>query len=64
MDALVFLDSICITAFMSLCDIVGIFDRLADHDSLSRQRYFQGKHFSGVATLVLDHAIAAIQTSR
>ena len=28
-----FLDSICITVFMSLCDIVGISDRLADHDS-------------------------------
>ena len=30
---------------MSLCDFVGIFDRLADHDSLSTQRYFQGKPF-------------------
>ena len=59
-----FLDSICITVFMSLCDIVGISDRLADHDSLSIQRYFQGKQLSRVVTLVLDHAIAAIQTSR
>ena len=42
-NALGFLDSICITVFMSLCDIVGISDRLADHDSLSTQRYFQGK---------------------
>ena len=33
-DALGFLDSICISVFMSLYDIVGIFDRLADHDSL------------------------------
>ena len=63
-NALVFLDSICITVFMSLCDIVGISDRLADHDSLSTQRYFQGKRLSRVVTLVLDHAIAAIQTSR
>ena len=47
-----------------LCDIDGIFDRLADHDSLSTHRYFQGKHFSRVASLVLDHAIAAIQMSR
>ena len=43
MDALGFLDSICITVFMSLCDIVGISDRLADHDSLSTQCYFQDK---------------------
>ena len=35
-NALGFLDSICITVFMSLCDIVGISDRLADHDSLSK----------------------------
>ena len=42
-NALGFLDSICITVFMSLCDIVGISDRLADHDSLSTQRDFQGK---------------------
>ena len=32
-DALGFLDSIGITVFMSLCDIVGISDRLADHGS-------------------------------
>ena len=65
-NALGFLDSICrpITVCMSLCDIVGISDRLADHDSLSTQRYFQGKQLSRVVTLVLDHAIAAIQTSR
>ena len=30
-NALGFLDSICITVFISLCDIVGISDRLADH---------------------------------
>ena len=60
-----FLDSICITVFMSLCDIVGISDRLADHDSLSTQRYFQGKQLSRVVTgtLVLDHH-HAIQTSQ
>ena len=58
-NALGFLDSICITVFMSLCDIVGISDRLADHDSLSTQRNFQGKQLSRVVTLVLDHAIAA-----
>ena len=65
-NALGFLDSICITVFMSLRDVVGISDRLADHDSLSSptQRYFQGKQLSRVVTLVLDHAIAAIQTSR
>ena len=45
-NALGFLDSICITVFMSLCDIVGISDRLADHDSLSTQRNFQGKQLS------------------
>ena len=58
-NALGFLDSICITVFMSL-------DRLAesDHDSLSTQRYFQGKQLSRIVTLILDHAIAAIQTSR
>ena len=49
---------------MPLYDIVGIFDRLADHDSLSTQHYFQGKQVSRVARLVLDHAIAAIQTLR
>ena len=43
MGALGFLDSIGITVFMSLCDVDGISDRLADHDSLSTQRYFQGK---------------------
>ena len=64
MDTLGFLDSICITVFMSLCDIVGISDRLADHDSISTQRYFQGKQVSRVVTLVLDHAIALIKTSR
>ncbi len=70
MDSLGFLDSICITVFMPLHDIVGIFDRLADHDSLSTQRYFQGKQVSRVARPVLDHAISeisaisAIQTSR
>ena len=48
---------------MSLVDIVGISDRLADHDSLSTQRYFQGKQVSRVVRLVLDHAIAAIQTA-
>ena len=58
-NALGFLDSICIPVFMSLCDIVGICDRLADLDSLSTQRYFQGKQLSRVVTLVLDHAIAA-----
>ena len=63
MDSLGFLDSICITVFMPLYDIVGIFDRLADHDSLSTQRYFQGKQVSRVARN-LEHAIAAIQTSR
>ena len=62
-NALGFLDSICITVFMSLCDIVGISDRLADHDYITTQRYFQGKQLSRVVTLVLDHAIAAIQTS-
>ena len=61
MDSLGFLDSICITVFMPLYDIVGIIDRLADHDT---QRYFQGKQVSRVARLVLDHAIASIQTSR
>ncbi len=60
-NALGVLDSICITVLMSLYDIVGIFDRLADHDT---QRYFQGKQVSRVARLVLDHAIASIQTSR
>ena len=64
MDSLGFLDSICITVFMPLYDIVGIFDRLADHGSLPTQRYFQAKQVSRVARLVLDHAIAAIQTSR
>ena len=49
---------------MSLYDIVGMFDRLAEHDSLFTQRYFQGKQVSRVARLVPDHAIAAIQTSR
>ena len=63
-NALGFLDSIFIPAFMSLCDIVGISDRLADHDSLSTKRNFQGKQLSRVVTLVLDYAIAAIQTSR
>ena len=100
-NALGFLDSICITVFMSPCDIAGISDRLADHDSLSTQRFFQGEArdpFGGnvyyvtmqitlpvpdfarkernlhcdivhvttkwVSRLVLDHAIAAIQTSR
>ena len=58
MDALGFLDSICITVFMLLCDIVGISDRLADHDSLSTQRYFQGKQLSRVVTLVLDPDVA------
>ena len=48
---------------MSLCDIVGISDRFADHDSLSTQRYFQDNKLSRDVTLVLDHAIAAIQTS-
>ena len=33
-------------------------DPLADHDSLSTQRYFQGKQLSRVVTLVLDHEIA------
>ena len=50
--------------YVTIYDIVGISDRLADHDSLSTQRYFQGKQLSRVVTLVLDHAIAAIQTSR
>ena len=36
----------------------------ADHDSLSTQRYFQGKQLSRVVTLGLDHVFAAIQTSR
>ena len=63
MDSLGFLDLICITVFMSPYDIVGIFDRLTEHDSLSTQRYFQGKQVSRVARLVLDHAIAAIQMS-
>ena len=63
MNSLGFLDSICITVFMSLFDIVGITDRLSDHDSLSTQRYFQGKQVSRVVRLVLDHAIAAIQTA-
>ncbi len=63
-DSLGFLDSICITVFMPLYDIVGIFDRLADHVSPSTQRHFQGKQVSRVARLVLDHAIASIQTSR
>ena len=36
-NALGFLDSICITVFMSLCDIVGMSDRLADHRPLSRR---------------------------
>ena len=47
---------------MSVYDIVGIFGRLAYHDSLSTQRYFQGKQVSRVVGLVLDHEIAAIQT--
>ena len=38
-DALGFLDSV----FMSLCDIVGISDTLADHDSLFTQCYVLGK---------------------
>ena len=63
-NALGFLDSICISVFMSVSDNVRISDRLADHDSLSTKRYFQGKQLSRVVTLVLDHAIAAIQTSR
>ena len=63
MNSLGFLDSICITVFMSLFDIVGISDMLADHASLSTQRYFQGKHVSRVVRLVLDHANAAIQTA-
>ena len=62
MNSLGFLDSICITVFMSLFDIVGISDMLADA-SLSTQRYFQGKHASRVVRLVLDHANAAIQTA-
>ena len=63
MNSLGFLDSISITVFMSLCDIVGISDRLADHASLSTQRYFQGKQVSRVVRLVVDHANAAIQTA-
>ena len=47
---------------MSLFDIVGISDMLADHVSLSTQRNFQGKQVSRVVRLVLDHANAAIQT--
>ena len=47
-NALGFLDSICITVFMSPCDIVGISGRLADHDSLSTQRFFRGKQLSRV----------------
>ena len=35
---------------MSLCDIVGISDRLADHDSISTQGYFQDKQLSRVVT--------------
>ncbi len=50
-NALGFLDSICITVFMSPCDIVGISDRLADHDSLSTQRYCQSKRLSRVVPL-------------
>ena len=41
----------CITVFMSICDIVEISDRLADHDSLSTQRYCQGKRLSRVVPL-------------
>ena len=63
MNSLGFLDSMCITVFMSLFDIVGISDMLADHASLSTQRYFQGKQVSRVVRLVLDHANAAIQTA-
>ena len=50
MDALGFLDSTCITVFMSQFGIVGISDRLADHDSLSTQRYFQDKQISRVVS--------------
>ena len=66
MEAYISLTYCCVVniVFMSLCDVVGISDRLADHDSLSTQRFFQGKQLSRVVTLVLDHAIAAIQTSR
>ena len=39
---------------MTVYDIVGISDRLADHDSLSTQCYFQDKQLSRVFTLVLD----------
>ena len=63
MNSLGFLDSICITVFMSLFDIVGISDMLADHAFLSTQRYFQGKQVSRFVRLVLDHANAAIQTA-
>ena len=63
MNSLGFLDSICIIVFMSLFDIVGISVMLADHASLSTQRYFQGKQVSTVVRLVLDHANAAIQTA-
>ena len=48
---------------MSLFDIVGISDMLADHVSLSTQSNFQGKQVSRVVRLVLDHANAAIQTA-
>ena len=63
-NALGFLDSICITVFMSLCGIVGISDRLADHDSLSTQRYFQGKQLSRVVTLRASSWVMRSQRSR
>ena len=34
--------------------MVGIFDRLADHISLHRQRHFEGKQLSRDSRLVLD----------
>ena len=48
MDALGFLIRYDITVFMSLCDIVGISDRLADHDSLFIQRDVQDKQLSSL----------------
>ena len=65
-NSLGFLDSICIVK-LYLCHYSMVLEyltcMLADHASLSTQRYFQGKQVSRVVRLVLDHANAAIQTA-
>ena len=44
-ECLGFLDPRCVTVFMSLCDIVGISDRLADHDSYLHNAIFKVNNF-------------------